>query len=252
MKRLIVANWKMHFGPSGASTLAEKLRAAVKTDPNVTVVLCPPSIDLLTLAKDVDQNQFSLGAQNIFYEDEGAFTGEISGPMLDGLARYVIVGHSERRHIFGEDDKMVAKKVAAVLRNQLKAILCVGEQLSEREGGVAEKVVTDQLTAALHGVGPDDLPNLAVAYEPVWAIGTGVAAKPDDVEPIMKTIMATLTRLYGEEAAAKVPLLYGGSVNQDDAKAYLDLPDVNGLLVGGASLVAETFAAIVKTAQSLA
>ncbi len=253
MKRLIVANWKMHFGPSQAGAFAEKLKTAIKPNPEVTVVLCPPALDLAGLARDVDSSQFALGAQNLYFEDEGAFTGEIAGPMLQGLASYVIVGHSERRRLFGEDDKVVAKKVVAALRNQLVPILCIGENLAQREGDVADEVVADQLMAAVHGLGPDDLSKLVIAYEPVWALSTstgGHAATPSDVEPMMKLITGTLAKTYGDDAAAGVRLLYGGSVDGDDAGAYLALPDVDGLLVGGASLIAESFAKIVQAAQS--
>lgn len=254
MKRLIVANWKMHFGPSQATVLMGKLEAAIEPNPEVTVVLCPPAIDLFGLAADAQKSQFKLGAQNLYFEDEGAFTGEISGPMLQGLADYVIVGHSERRRVFGEDDQLVAKKVAAAIRNQLIPILCIGENLTQRESHLAEKVVVDQLTAAVHGLGPEDLAKLVVAYEPVWALSTsanGHAARPSDVEPMMKLIITTLARRYGSEMIGSVKLLYGGSVDGDDARGFLELPDVDGLLVGGASLIADSFAKIVAAAQSL-
>lgn len=254
MKRLIVANWKMHSGPSQASILVTKLAAAIAPDPDTTVVLCPPSLDLFALAADAQKGQFKLGAQNLYFEDEGAFTGEISGPMLQGLADYVIVGHSERRRLFGEDDALVAKKVVAAIRNQLIPILCIGENLTQRESHLAEKVVVDQLSAAVHGLGPEDLARLVVAYEPVWALSTtvnGRPATPSDVEPMMKLITTTLAGRYGADVAADVRLLYGGSVNDEDARAYLALPDVDGLLVGGASLIAEKFARIVEAAQSL-
>ena len=254
MKRLIVANWKMHFGPSQASVLVAKLAAAIQPNPEVTVVLCPPALDLFAVAPDAQKGQFKLGAQNLYFEDEGAFTGETSGPMLAGLADYVIVGHSERRRLFGEDDQLVAKKVAAAIRNQLIPILCVGENLAQRESHLAERVIVDQLTAAVHGLGPDDLAKLVVAYEPIWALSTsanGHAARPSDVEPMMKLIITTLVGRYGVKPIGGTKLLYGGSVDGDDARGFLELPDVDGLLVGGASLVAEQFAKIVATAQSL-
>ncbi|MBF8294193.1 MAG: tpiA, partial [Bacteroidetes bacterium] len=185
-----------------------------------------------------------LGAQNMHYEEKGAYTGEVSPGMLAELCRYVILGHSERRQHFGETDDLVNRKVKAALKVGLRPILCVGERLEQRQAGNAEDVVVRQLRGALEGVSSID--TLAVAYEPVWAIGTGVAATGDAAEEIMATIRHTLAAVYGEAAAREVPLLYGGSVTPDNIAEYASRPDVNGALVGGASLNATAFVEIAR------
>lgn len=250
MARLIVANWKMNFSPGEASMYVHRLEQKITPDPKVEVVICPPFIDIYPISKELDRSKLKLGSQNIHYLDQGAFTGEISPAMLKGLADYAIIGHSERRAM-GEDDKLIAKKVAAAFRNQIVPILCVGETLADRQHGLASKVVTDQLTADLHELTAADVTQLVVAYEPVWAIGTGNFAKPDEVGPAIRAIRSTIEELYGEESAAGLRVLYGGSVDPSNCGAYLQLPGVEGLLVGGASLNYEDFAEIVKKAQSL-
>lgn len=247
---LIVGNWKMNLNPHEASTLAHRLEGKIKPSPRVEVVLCPPALDLYPLKKEAHKN-FKLGAQNLHYVDEGAYTGEISGAMLKGLVDYVIVGHSERRRDAGEDDKVIAKKLGAAFRNGLTPILCVGESLLEREHKHGRKVVIDQLTADLAMLTADEVEKLVVAYEPVWAIGTGNFATPDDVEPMVGAIRETIEELYGENVGPEVRVLYGGSVDSHNAKAYLRLPGVDGLLVGGASLKYEEFAAIVAGAAEV-
>lgn len=246
-KKLIVGNWKMNLDSHQSSLLIQKLDQRV-TAGSVDVVLCPGFVDLYMVAKEVNGDKFSLGAQNCHWADEGAYTGETSPVVLKKLVDYVIIGHSERRQYFNEDDKMIAKKVQAALRHGLKPIICVGENLDDRHHNLSARVVTDQLTAALNMVDKDDIAKVTVAYEPVWAIGTGEFAKPDQVEPVVRAIRHTIEELYGKN---DVRVLYGGSVDQHNAAAYLKLLGVDGLLVGGASIIADQFAAIIKSAQSL-
>ncbi len=256
MKRLIVANWKMNLGPAEASLLVKRLEQKIKPTSEVDVVICPPFVDLVPLARDLDHDKLALGAQTIHDADSGPFTGEISAPMLDGLANYAIIGHSERRAM-GETDPMIAKKLAAAVRNHLIPILCVGENLHERGSGLAAKVVTDQLTADLRDLTAEDISGLVVAYEPVWSInhhdGKPVKhALPEDIKFAYSTIRTTLEELYGEAGPANVRLLYGGSVDPDHCRAYLEMQYVDGLLVGTDSLNYEDFSKIVATAQKLA
>jgi triosephosphate isomerase len=253
MKHFTIAgNWKMHMDPDEASRFIERLSAKVEPHTHVTNILCPPFIDLTTVKDLVDSDKFKVGAQNLHDKDEGAYTGEISGTMLKGLVEFVIVGHSERRRDFFESDKLIAAKLAAAVRNGLKPILCVGEKLDERQDGHSKRVVVDQLHGAFTQLTADDVRNLTIAYEPVWAIGTGKNATPDEVTPVVGVIRETLEEVFGEAASSQVEILYGGSSNPDNARAYLELENINGLLVGGASINYEQFASIIKTAQELA
>ena len=254
MKRLIAANWKMNLAPHEASLLVERLQRKLPSHDDTEVVVCPPFIDLFPLAKDLDRRKLKLGAQNIHFADDGPYTGEISAPMLKGLAEYVIIGHSERRSM-GEDDKLIAKKLAAAVRNGLTPILCVGETLNERQHGLSQKVVTDQLSADVHDLAAEDVTRLVIAYEPVWSInhhdGHQVHATPEQISFAFTAIRTTLEELFGEQGVHGLRLLYGGSADPDHCRAYLEMPYVDGLLVGTASLNYESFAKIVKTAQSL-
>jgi triosephosphate isomerase len=247
----IVGNWKMYQTPEQAVRLVERLQKKIKPQTHVTAVVCPPFVDLVPVQKLIERDTLRVGAQDISSHDEGAYTGEIAGPMLAGLAEFVIVGHSERRRYNQETDKLIAAKVAAALRNGLTPILCVGEQLNERHNGHAERVVVDQLRACLAEVGDDEIGEVVIAYEPVWAIGTGESATPKDVVPIVRIIRQTVEELFGEAASSSVELLYGGSVNPDNAKAFLKMDGMHGLLVGGASLNYEQFARIVNDAGQL-
>ncbi len=251
MKRLIVGNWKMNLNPGEASLLAKRLEDKITPKPNTVVVICPPFIALHPIAKELNHKKLALGAQNIHYMDEGPFTGEVSAAMMRGLITYAIIGHSERRAM-GEDDRLIAKKLAAAVRNDVVPILCVGENLSEREHGLSTKVVIDQLTADLSLLTASDVAGLVVAYEPIWAIGTGKFATPDEVRPVIRAIRETVEELYGEAGGGGLRVLYGGSVTGDNCKAYLNMSDVTGLLVGGASINYEDFLAIVKVSQDLA
>lgn len=255
MKRLIAGNWKMNLAPHEAGLLAKRLETKLAPHPKTEVVICPPAVDLFPLAKDLDRTRLKLGAQNIHYADEGPYTGEISAPMLKGLADYVIVGHSERRAM-GEDDKLIAKKLAAAIRNGLTPILCIGETLNERQHGLSHKVVVDQLTADMRDLTAEDVAGVVIAYEPVWSINhhdghSPVHATPDEISFAFTAIRTTLEELYGEQGVGGVRLLYGGSADPDHCRAYLEMRYVDGLLVGTASLNYESFAKIVKTAQSL-
>lgn len=250
-KKLIVANWKMHFSVGQASLFLHKLEQAVPAHRDVEVVLCPNLLTLQSLSLQVKHRQFKLGAQNCYFKDEGAFTGEVSATMLRGLAQYVIVGHSERRHIFSEVDKLIAHKVQAVLRNGMRPILCLGETGHERKAGETATVVHDQVVAGLSEVSADELEHLTIAYEPVWAIGTGDFAKPSDVAEAVALIRKHLKALFGADAT-QVRVLYGGSVDAHNAGAYLQIDGVDGLLVGGASLKAPVFADIVAEAHKVA
>jgi triosephosphate isomerase (TIM) len=244
MKRLIAGNWKMNLTPGEASVLLKHLDKAIEPHNNVEVVLCAPFIDLYPLSKEVDHKKFKLGAQNLHPKDHGPYTGEISGAMLRGLVEYVIVGHSERRAM-GETDKFIAEKVAAAVRNGLTPILCVGETLHDREHKLSTKVVIDQVTASLAMVTSEDIAKIVIAYEPVWAIGAGTPATPDQIRPCIRAIRSTIEELYGETTAG-VRIIYGASVAPEFVGAILNIPGVDGLLPGGASLNPADFAAIVK------
>lgn len=252
----IVGNWKMHQNPEQAVRLVERLQKQAQPHTHVTNVICPPFVDLPAVKEVVEEDLLKLGAQNLHEQDEGTFTGEISGTMLKGLVDYVIVGHSERRRFAHETDKLIGLKLAAAVRNGLKPILCVGDRLHDREEGSARRVVVDQLNGALSQITDKDLEHILIAYEPVWAISTGDGkghfASPTDVEPMVTAIRNTVEELFGERASSQVEVLYGGSVNPEDAKAYLELDNIAGLLVGGASLNYEQFAKIIAIAGQLA
>lgn len=249
---LIVGNWKMNLGPKAAKKFVGQLQHKVDPHTHVINVLCPPFISLPVVSSEAEFDTFRIGAQNIHPADEGAYTGEVSGPMIAEFAQYVIVGHSERRRDFHEDDKLVGQKVAAGIRSGLKVILCVGEKLSDRNEKHSGRVVVDQLHGALAGITADDMKQIVVAYEPVWAIGTGRFATPEEITPVTTIIRQTIEELYGEGASSHLQILYGGSVDGDNCRAYLSLEHIDGLLVGGASLKVSAFSRIIATAQSLA
>lgn len=248
MKKLIVANWKMHFNTHETEMFIHKLNKA-DIPANVEAVICPPFIDLQVAAKTLDAKKYKLGAQNAHQSDEGAFTGEVSAAMLRGLVDYVIVGHSERRRYFGEKDNLIAEKMAAVVRNGMKPILCIGENLDDRHHDMSKRVVIDQLTADVKNLTALEMEAITIAYEPVWAIGTGESATPQQIEPIIEAIRKTVEELYGEDASASIRILYGGSVEPDSVSAIMAIPGVEGLLVGGASLIAPKFIDILTTSS---
>ena len=247
MKKLIVANWKMHFNPHETELFIHKLNK-VDMPSNIEAVLCPPFIDLQTAARAIDAKKYKLGAQNAHQADEGAYTGEVSATMLHGLVDYVIIGHSERRAM-GERDAVIADKLAAVVRNGLKPILCVGELLDDRHHGHSVRVVTDQLTVNLNNLTASEVETLTIAYEPVWAIGTGEVATVEQITPVIESIRKTVEDLYGEDASSKLRILYGGSVNVENVSQVMKIDGVEGLLVGGASLIAPKFIDIIEAAS---
>jgi len=248
-KPLIAGNWKMNTTLPEALALVGAMKERLVAIPGVEAVLCPPFISLSALAGVLKGFPIGLGAQNMYFQEKGAYTGEVSPLMLRGLCQYVILGHSERRHYFGEADELINKKLKAALAWGLKPILCVGERLEEKEKGQAEAVVERQLRGAL--VGAADPGGLVVAYEPVWAIGTGRAATPADAQAIMGLIRRLLAQLYGNDKAQALRLLYGGSVTKENVAPFLKEQDIDGALVGGASLKAEDFLGIVEQASAI-
>ena len=255
MKRtLIVGNWKMNLNTSQSSLLLHRLHERIKIYRDIEVVLAPSALVLQPLSMQIDRRKFRLAAQNAYYKDEGAYTGEISFTMLQDLVHYVIVGHSERRLYFNEGLEVVRDKVAAAVRNGITPILCVGETQQERRAGEAKQVIHDQITTALANLTSGDIENIVVAYEPVWAISTfeGEYAKPDEVKKSMDFIRNGVEELYGKKAANKMRLLYGGSVDDQIVSGYLQVEGCDGVLVGGASLNYHKFAGIVDTAYRLA
>ena len=252
MKTYIVGNWKLNFTVGEASIYLHKLLKTIPNYRDVEVVVAPSTLALQPLSLQVDRHKMKLAAQNAFYRDYGAFTGETSFTQLRGVVDYCIVGHSERRYIFGEDDKFVQKKVEAAVRNKITPILCIGETESERAFGETADVIRDQLIGGLSEVADDNIEDVIVAYEPVWAISSTKAAKlasPDEIAEAVKLIRKTLADTYGKEAAEKAPVLFGGSVNPSNAGAYLTVPGVNGLLIGGSSLILNEFADIIEVAK---
>ena len=243
---MIVGNWKMNTTVDEAEALATEITFGVSADSNVRVVVCPPFISLTAVQSTLKNSNILLGAQDAYHEVDGAFTGEVSVKMLIDICQYAIIGHSERRSIFGESDAAVNLKVKAVLEAGMTPILCIGESLEEREGGRAEAVVESQLRLGLEGV--EVGAGIVVAYEPVWAIGTGRAASPEIAQAMMAHIRRTLGAIGDEETAAEVSLLYGGSVNAGNIGGYMEQADIDGALVGGASLDAESFVEIVRVA----
>lgn len=252
MKTYIVGNWKLNFTVGESSIYLHKLIKALPNYRNIDVVVAPPTIALQPLSLQVDRHKIKLAAQNGFYRDYGAFTGETSFTQLRGIVDYAIIGHSERRYIFGEDEKFLQKKVAAAIRNKITPILCIGETESERAFGETADVIRDQLVSGLSQIGDDDLEKVIIAYEPVWAISSVKSAKlatPDEVAEAVKLIRSTLVDVYGKRVSENVPVLFGGSVNPSNAGSYLMVPGINGLLIGGASLILHEFVDIIETAK---
>lgn len=248
-KTLIAGNWKMNLNMGEASLYVHQLSKLVKVRRDVEVVLAPTSLVLQSLSLQVNHRQFKLAAQNFYWRDQGAYTGEISAAQLRGIVEYALVGHSERRHIFNESDKDIRAKVQAAIRNHIKPILCVGETAFERSEGEMTDVIHDQLIGGLANVTSEELESIVIAYEPVWAIGTGQNATPSDVTAATRAIRNQIKHLYGQKASDEIQVLYGGSVKADSAADYLALDDIDGLLVGGASLDAHEFNEIIKKAH---
>lgn len=249
---IIAGNWKMNMTPAESVVLTQGIsnRYGRGWD-DVDVVICPPAIDLRSVftVLDFDRSKVEVGAQNVHWEPSGAFTGEISIPMLKDVGcSWCIVGHSERREMFGETDADVNRKVRALVDARLNSIVCVGESLSMRDSGGAVGFVCDQVRAALAGLDASEAAFVTVAYEPIWAIGTGRTATPEQAQEIASSIRATVAELVGSEAADAMRILYGGSMKPENAEGFLACPDVDGGLIGGASLKADDFAALVEAA----
>jgi triosephosphate isomerase len=250
-KPFVAGNWKMFTHRASARELAAAVARGAGAEARVDVAVCPPFPYLLPVAEALAGSAVALGAQNCFYENEGAFTGEVSPSMLaDVGCTYVILGHSERRHKLGESDAFINKKVAAALRAGLRVILCVGETLQEREANATEKVLAAQLAGSLAGLLAEPLAGLVIAYEPVWAIGTGKTATPEQAQQAHAFVRAWLRAQgqTGEERATRLPIVYGGSVTPEKAPDLMRQPDIDGGLIGGASLKADAFLAIVRAA----
>ena len=250
-KKLIAGNWKMNKTSADGVTLVRDIVAAVGKQADVDIVVCPPFTGLESAAKALEGSNVKLGAQNMHHEASGAFTGEVSAPMLRAIfATHVILGHSERRTYFHETDEFINKKVLAALKNQLKPILCVGETLQERESGSTLKVVQTQTERGLEGVSKEQAATLVIAYEPVWAIGTGKVATTEQAQEVHAFIRGLLVKLFGDAVAQKVRILYGGSMKPANAPELLAQKDIDGGLIGGASLEARSFVELVTAAAA--
>ena len=251
-KKLIAGNWKMHLLPVEAGALIAGFRAEIDRDAAALgkdrdVMVAPPAILIPAVADALAGSSIMLGAQNMHYEDKGAFTGEVSPPMLKACGvTHVIIGHSERRHIFHETDELINRKVLAALKHRMTPILCVGETQDEHDSGRTLDVVLQQLQRGLENVGDEHVTSVVIAYEPVWAIGTGRTATPEQAEEIHGAIRGVILERYGRERAAAVRIIYGGSVNAENVDSLVSKPDIDGALVGGASLKADSFARIVR------
>lgn len=251
--KLVIANWKMNLGVHEASLYLHKLEKTVKSHRSVEVILAPTILTLQSLSLQINLRQFKLAAQNFYWRDHGAFTGEVSATQLRGIVQYALVGHSERRHVFHESDKDTRAKVQAAIRNGIRPVLCIGETASERADGETQETLHDQLVGGLANITAEELPEVVIAYEPVWAISNGhndTHATPQDVIEAVRMIRNQLKHLFGAKAAETVQVLYGGSVNEHDAAGFLDLDEIDGVLVGGASLDENVFSSIVEKAYA--
>ena len=246
---IIAGNWKMNTTVNEAIKLVNEMRSQLDEITNVDKVICPPFISLAPVKELIKGSSIKLGAQNLYFEEKGAYTGEISSLMLADLCEFVIIGHSERRHYFNETGEIVNKKIRVALGAGLKPILCIGERLEENEAGRTEEVVTEQLKSSLAGI--DYLNGLVIAYEPVWAIGTGKAATGKQANETIGFIRYNIAKLYDEKVAREVRILYGGSVTAENAVEFMSQPEIDGALVGGASLKTDQFLSIVKQTSEI-
>ncbi len=254
MRRYLIAgNWKMNCGPGRTSELLQGIKEQCPEMPEaVDVLVCPPEISLTTAAEILNEYNAYLGAQNVHYEDDGAFTGEVSTGMLKEVGcEYVIIGHSERREYFGETDKTVNAKVIKALSDDIKPVICVGESLDQRKKDVHKKMVKKQVQAALNSVAAKNITDVVIAYEPIWAIGTGETATPEQAQEMHEMIRSVISELYDTDVGDAVQILYGGSMKPHNAEELLGQPDVDGGLIGGASLKAESFTDIINIADNL-
>ena len=245
-RKVIAGNWKMNMLPNEAIDYIQAFEPLVKDSKN-EVILCVPYIDLFYCLMNAQGTNIKIGAQNVHFEETGAYTGEVSAKMLKSIGvEYVIIGHSERRQYYNETDESVNKKIKAAFENELKPIVCVGESLDEREAGKTEEIITNQTRLALEGLSKDQVKVTIIAYEPIWAIGTGKTATSEDANNSIKAIRAEIEKLYGAEVSEEVIIQYGGSVKSSNAKELFTTSDIDGGLVGGASLKPEEFSKIVN------
>ena len=245
-RKVIAGNWKMNMLPNEAIEYIQAFAPLVK-DAKAEVILCVPYTDLFYCLMNAQNTNIKIGAQNVHFEEKGAYTGEVSAKMLKSIGvEYVIIGHSERRQYFAETDETVNKKIKAALENKLKPIVCVGETLEQRESGKTEEIITTQTKLALEGLTKEQVKGIIIAYEPIWAIGTGKTATSEDANNSIKAIRKEIASIYGEDIAEEVIIQYGGSVKSSNAKELFACSDIDGGLVGGASLKPEEFSKIVK------
>ena len=245
-KKVIAGNWKMNMLPNEAIKFIDELTPLVK-DAEAEVILCVPYTDLFYALLTAQDTNIKIGAQNMHFEEKGAYTGEISGKMLKSIGvEYVIIGHSERRAYFNETDESVNKKIKAAFKYELKPIVCVGETLEQRENGTAEKIITNQIEKAIEGLTNEQVENTIIAYEPIWAIGTGKTATSSDANNSIKSIRNKIKELYGQNTSDRVIIQYGGSVKSQISQELFNMSDIDGALVGGASLNADEFSRIVN------
>ena len=249
-RKVIAGNWKMNMTPSQAKALIEETKPLVAGKDNCDIIFCVPFVDIYAAQEAAAGSNIKIGAENVHFEEKGAYTGEVSAKMLKAIGvEYVIIGHSERRQYFGETDETVNLRTKATLAAGMKVILCLGEVKEQRLSGITNEICAMQIKLDLAGISAEDMKNVIIAYEPVWAIGTGLTATPEQAEDACAVIRATLAELYGEEVAEATTIQYGGSMNDANAADLLAKPNIDGGLIGGASLVAKKFTAIVDAAQ---
>ncbi len=258
-KPMIAGNWKMYKTPGEAAVLAQQIDDLLGDERALTdaveAVVCPPFVDLKVVSTviEFDTSALGLAAQNVYWESEGAFTGEVSPAMLADIGcDYCVVGHSERREMFGETDDTVNRKVKALFAAGITPIMCCGETLETRDAGDTDRWVREQIRAGLDGIAPEQASRIVIAYEPIWAIGTGLTPTPEAANDVCRSIRATVGALFGPPAALQVRVLYGGSAKPENIALFMPEPDIDGALVGGASLVADSFVSMVKTARDFA
>lgn len=248
-KKVIAGNWKMNKDLNESQSLVSGIIDGLGSDDKCDVIVCPPFTSLSEVNSLIKNTQIKLGAQNVYFEHDGAFTGEISVSMLKSVGcEYVIIGHSERRTIFGETDELINKKIKKALAGGLKVIFCLGESLAQREEGITNSVVENQLQKGLDGITPEELANIIIAYEPIWAIGTGKTATKEQAQEVHAFIRSYIFTKFSKESGEKIIIQYGGSVKPDNASSLLSQPDIDGALVGGACLKADSFLGIIAAA----
>ena len=251
-KYVIAGNWKMHKTNNEAKQLAEAIKSKTSNMEKTQIIVCPPATALTTVYAALEGSQIALGAQNMYWEAQGAYTGEISSEMIKSTgASYVIIGHSERRQYFAETDQTVNKKIIHALQTNLKPIVCIGESLEQREEGITKDIIGKQLEGGLENIYADQLLRIIIAYEPIWAIGTGKTATPEQAQDVHQFIRSKLQEMYDPATSAAVVIQYGGSVKAENAHDLLKQNDIDGALVGGACLQSESFAEIIKAAEDL-